>query len=94
MRKKCRGLSRKGGIIKVKKLIVLVCLAALMCFGFVGCKDEGSTTAPDETVVVVEEETVNVTAPAEAVPAAEEAATAVEEAVPAAPAEEAAPATN
>ena len=71
----------------MKKLIVLVCLAALMCFGFVGCKEEGSITAPAETTAV---------APAEeaAVPAAEEAAPAVEEAVPAAPAEEAAPATN
>ncbi|RKX58824.1 MAG: hypothetical protein DRP37_07445 [Thermodesulfobacteriota bacterium] len=64
----------------MKKLIVLVCLAALMCFGFVGCKEEGSTTAPAETTV--------------AAPAVEEAATAVKEAVSAAPAEEAAPATH
>ena len=69
----------------MKKLIVLVCLAALMCFGFVGCKEEGSTTAPAETTAI---------APAEeaAAPAVEEAAPAAEEAAPAA--EEAAPATN
>ena len=68
--------SNKGGIVKVKKLIVLVCLAALMCFGFVGCKEEGSDTAPAETTAV---------APAEeaAAPAVEEAATAAEEAAPA-----------
>jgi len=80
-------------MIKVKKLIVLVCLAALMCFGFVGCKEEGSTTAPETTAVAPAEEAA---APAveEAATAVEEAATAVEEAVPAAPAEEAAPATN
>jgi hypothetical protein len=67
----------------VKKLIVLVCLAALMCFGFVGCKEEGSTMAPETTVAPAEEA---------AAPAVEEAAPAVEEVAPAA--EEAAPATH
>jgi hypothetical protein len=66
-------LQIKGGIIKVKKLIVLVCLAALMCFGFVGCKEEGITT-PETTAVAPAEEA--------AAPAVEEAAPA-EEAVPA-----------
>ncbi|MEA1866529.1 MAG: hypothetical protein U9N19_00270 [Thermodesulfobacteriota bacterium] len=78
----------------MKKLIVLVCLATLMCFGFVGCKEEGSTTAPSETTAVAPAEEAAAPAVEEAVPAVEEAATAVEEAVPAAPAEEAAPATN
>ena len=63
----------------MKKIIVMVCLVALMCFGFVGCKEEGSTTAPAETTAV---------APAEeaAASAVEEADTAVEEAASAAPA--------
>ena len=64
----------------MKRTIVSVSLAMLMCFGFMGLQEVGSTT-PDETVVVIEE-TANATAPAEATPAAEEAV----------PAEEAAPA--
>jgi len=62
----------------VKKIIVMVFLTALMCFGFVGCKEEDGTTAPAETTAVAPAE--------EAASAVEEAATAVEEAVPAAPA--------
>ncbi|MDL1962460.1 MAG: hypothetical protein LWX01_12355 [Deltaproteobacteria bacterium] len=83
MRKKCRGLPKKGGIIKVKKLIVLVCLATLMCFGFVGCKEKSSTAPPAETTAVAPAE--ETTAPSKiekavqsvekAAPAAEEAAT-------------------
>jgi hypothetical protein len=65
----------------VKRLIVLVSLVTLMCFGFVGCKEKSSTTPPAETTAV---------APAETAPAAEETAPAAEEAAPAA--EEAAPA--
>jgi len=91
MRKKYRGLPRKGGIIKVKKLIVLVCLATLMCFGFVGCKEKSSTTPPAETTAVAPAE--ETTAPSkieEAVQSVEKAAaTAAEKA--AAPAEEAVP---
>jgi hypothetical protein len=93
MRKKYRGLLRKGGIIKVKRLIVLVCLATLMCFGFVGCKEKSSTTPPGETTVTVPAE--ETTAPSkieEAVQSAEEAAPAAEEGAPAA--EEAAPAAE
>jgi hypothetical protein len=87
MRKKCRGLSRKGGIIKVKRLIVLVSLATLMCFGFVGCKEKSSTTPPDETTVTAPaEETVAPSKIEEAVQSVEEAvnatAPAAEEAAP------------
>ncbi len=77
----------------MKKLIVLVCLAALMCFGFVGCKEEGGTP-PAETTAVAPAEEAAAPAVEEAATAVEEAATAVEEAVPAAPAEEAVPATH
>ena len=79
----------------MKRTIASVSLAMLMCFGFMGLQEVGSTTT-EEAVIVVEEETANVTAPAveEAATAVEEAATAVEEAVPAAPAEEAVPATH
>ena len=68
----------------MKRTIVSVSLAMLMCFGFMGLQEVGSTTI--EEAVVVEEETANVTAPAEAVPPAEETANVT------APAEEAAPA--
>jgi len=72
--------SNKGGIVKVKRLIVLVSLVMLMCFGFVGCKEKSSTAPPAETTVTAPaEETANVTAPAEVAPAAEEAAPAAEE---------------
>lgn len=56
----------------MKRTIVSVSLAMLMCFGFMGLQEVGSTTT--EEVVIVVEETANVTAPAEAVPPAEEAA--------------------
>jgi hypothetical protein len=69
----------KKGEIKMKRTIVSVSLAMLMCFGFMGLQQVGSTTT-EEAVIVVEEETANVTAPAEAAPA-EEAAP--EEAAPA-----------
>jgi hypothetical protein len=65
-------ISKKGGI-KMKKTIASVSLAMLMCFGFMGLQQVGSTTT-EESAVVVEEETANVTAPAEAVSPAEEAA--------------------
>ncbi|MBW1719223.1 MAG: hypothetical protein JRJ43_06625 [Deltaproteobacteria bacterium] len=65
----------------MKRTIVSVSLAMLMCFGLMGLQGVGSTTT-EKCVVVVEEETANSTAPAEAVPPAEEAV----------PAEEAAPA--
>lgn len=45
-------MKQGGETFKVKKLIVLICLAALMCFGFVGCKEESNTTASIETMVV------------------------------------------
>ena len=61
----------------MKKLIASVSLAVLMCFGFIGLQEVGSTTT-EEAVIVVEEETANVTAPVEAVPPAEEAAPAEE----------------
>ena len=64
----------------MKRTIVSVSFAMLMCFGFMGLQEVGSTTT--EEAVVVVEETANVTAPAEAVPPAEEAAP-VEEAAPA-----------
>lgn len=59
----------------MKRLIVLVSLAALMCFGFVGCKEEVGTPPAETTAVAPAEEA--------AAPAAEEAAPAVEEAAPA-----------
>lgn len=66
----------------MKRLIVLVSLVMLMCFGFVGCKEKSSTTPPAETTVTVPAgETVNATAPAAeetAPPAAEEGAHAPE----------------
>ena len=65
----------------MKRTIASVSLAMLMCFGFMGLQEVGSTTT-EEAVVVVEEETANVTAPAEAVPPTEEA-TPAEEAAPA-----------
>lgn len=68
----------------MKRLIVLVSLAALMCFGFVGCKEEAGTPPAETTAVTPAEET--------AAPAVEEAAPAAEETAPAAPAEEGAPA--
>ena len=58
----------------MKRTIVSVCLAALMCFGFVGCKEEGITT-PETTAVAPAEEA--------AAPAVEEAAPVAEEAAPA-----------
>jgi len=64
-------LSQKGVKIKVKKLIVLVCLAVLMCFGFVGCKEESNTTAPVETTTVAPEEEAAAPAVEEAAPANE-----------------------
>ena len=64
----------------MKKLIVLVCLAALMCFGFVGCKEEGITT-PETTAVAPAEETA-ASLMKEAAPAEEETASA-EKAAPA-----------
>ena len=64
----------------MKRTIVSVSLAMLICFGFMGLQEVESITI-EEAAVVVEEETANVTAPA-----VEEAATAVEEAVPAVPA--------
>jgi len=57
----------------MKRTIASVSLAVLMCFGFMGLQEVGSTTT-EEAVIVVEEETANVTAPVEAVPPAEEAA--------------------
>ena len=71
----------------MKRTIVSVSLAMLMCFGFMGLQEVGSTTT-EEAVVAVQEATANVTASAveEVAAAAEEAAPAVEEAVPAAPA--------
>ena len=65
----------------MKRIILSVSLAMLMCFGFMGLQEVGSTTT-EECVIVVEEETANSTAPTEAVPPVEEAV----------PAEEAAPA--
>ncbi|RKX58825.1 MAG: hypothetical protein DRP37_07450 [Thermodesulfobacteriota bacterium] len=62
----------KKGENRMKRTIVSVSLAMLMCFGFMGLQEVGSTTT--EEVVIVVEETANVTAPAEAVPPAEEAA--------------------
>jgi hypothetical protein len=64
----------------MKKTIVSVSLAMLVCFGLMGLQEVRSITI--EEAVVVVEETANATAPAEAVPPAEEVA----------PAEEAAPA--
>jgi len=63
----------------MKRTIVSVSLAMLICFGFMGLQEVESITI-EEAVVVVEEETANVTAPAEA---AEEAVPAAEEAAPA-----------
>jgi hypothetical protein len=49
----------------MKKLIASASLVVLMCFGFIGLQEVGSTP-PEETVVVAPaEETANVTAPAE-----------------------------
>ncbi|PXF59931.1 MAG: hypothetical protein C4B58_01905 [Deltaproteobacteria bacterium] len=62
----------KKGENRMKRTIVSVSLAMLMCFGFMGLQEVGSTTT--EEAVIVVEETANVTAPAEAVPLAEEAA--------------------
>lgn len=54
----------------MKRLIVCVCLAGLICFGVVGCKEETSTESAETDVM----------APAEEVAPAEEI---VEEAAPA-----------
>ncbi|RKX57868.1 MAG: hypothetical protein DRP28_05985 [Thermodesulfobacteriota bacterium] len=61
----------------MKRLIVLVSLAALMCFGFAGCKEEGGTPPAETTAVTPAGEAANATAPAvaeEAAPAGEEGA--------------------
>jgi hypothetical protein len=77
MEKNRKSLSQKGGIIKMKRLIVLVSLATLMCFGFVGCKKEGGTPPTETTAITPAEEAANAT-----VPAAEEAAPVEEEGAP------------
>jgi hypothetical protein len=73
----------KKGEKKMKRTIVSVSLAMLMCLGFMGLQEVGSTSIEEDVAVV--EETANVTAPAEATAPAEEEA---------APAEEPAPAHN
>ncbi len=73
----------------MKRLIVLVSLATLMCFGFVGCKEKSSTTPPAETTAVAPAEETTAPSKIEEAAPVEEGAPAVEEA---APVEEGAPA--
>ncbi|OEU53167.1 MAG: hypothetical protein BA868_00965 [Desulfobacterales bacterium C00003106] len=73
---------------KMKRLIVCVCLAGLICFGLVGCKEEASTESAETDVMAVPAEEM---APAEEAAPAEEMV--VEEVAPAEEiVEEAAPA--
>ncbi|MFV9689548.1 MAG: hypothetical protein ACNY01_01075 [Desulfobacteria bacterium] len=68
----------------MKRLIVCVCLAGLICFGLVGCNEEASTESAETDVMAVPAEEM---APAEEM-VVEEVAPAEEIVEEAAPADE------